>query len=362
MLRFLGEALLARVRDFHPDLVFALAQAPLDPQLIRQVKQEGPLVAYWFVEDFQVFPYWRDLAPEADVFFTLQEEPFFQELKKAGAGNHAFLPLASDTEIFRPLELSPEERRRWGSALSFMGAGYHNRRQFFQGLTDFDFRIWGSEWSLNSPLAPCIQNQAARVSEEDSVKIFNATRINLNLHSSPFHAGVNPEGDYLNPRVFDLAACGAFQLVDRRVQLPQFFQPELELATFASLPEAREKIAYYLAHDEERLQVARQGRERLLREHTYPHRLAAALETIQDLHPGKLPQRVAAPAASPALRDQFPPDHPLSALLEDLSAPQTGDLSHLVQRVKDSSKPLTEPEAIIWFLHEFRQGLQRGSF
>ncbi len=359
LLGFLGETLLARVRDFRPDLVFALAQSPVAPPLLRALKSEVPLVAYWFVEDFQVLTYWQDLAPEVDVFFTLQEEPFFSELKRRGVRNYALLPLAADLEAYHPLDLTPEEKRRFGAALSFVGAGYFNRRQFFRGLTDFDFKIWGSEWELQSVLGPCIQNQAARVSEEDSVKIFNATRVNLNLHSSPFHAGINPQGDYLNPRVFDLAACGAFQLVDWRSQLPDFFAADQELATFTSLAEAREKISYFLAHDDERRGMAAASRERVLREHTYARRLAAALEIIEDLHPGTLPRRRPQEHAAPGLRTCFPADHPVQALLDRLPEDATTDLEGLVRQIKQESEPLTEPEAILWFLHEFSRGLHR---
>ncbi len=357
LLRFLGETLLARVRDFKPDLVFVLAQAPVAPPLFQALKAEVPLVAYWFVEDFQVLTYWQDLAPEVDVFFTLQKEPFFSELKRRGVKNYACLPLAADLEAYHPLDLSPEDKRRFGSALSFLGAGYYNRRQFFQGLTDFDFKIWGAEWELNSPLGRHIQDQAARVSEEDSAKIFNASRINLNLHSSPFHAGVNPQGDYLNPRVFDLAACGAFQLVDWRAQLPEFFIPGQELATFTSLAEAREKIGYFLAHEDERRQLAAAGRERVLRDHTYARRLAMALEMIQDFHPGILPCRQAQePAPAPVT---FPADHPVQALLDRLPEEAAPDLAGLVNQIKVSPDPLTEPEAILWLLHEFRRMVHR---
>ena len=114
----------------------------------------------------------------------------------------------------------------FGSALSFVGAGYPNRQEFMQGLLDFDLKIWGSDWKLPSPLTPVIQDNAARVVEADIVKIFNASRINLNLHSSPFHQGINPDGDYLNPRIFDFSVAGAFQLVDWRAQLPGFFSPD----------------------------------------------------------------------------------------------------------------------------------------
>jgi spore maturation protein CgeB len=159
----------------------------------------------------------------------------------------------------------------------------------FQGLLDFDVKIWGSDWNLNSPLGPFIQKQGARISEEEAVKIFNASRINFNLHSSPYHLGINPEGDYVNPRTFDLAAAGAFQLVDVRGQLPEFFMPEEEVATFQTLAEARVKIDHYLAHEEDRRRVAEKGRERCLRDHTYCVRLTQALEIIEDICPGNWP-------------------------------------------------------------------------
>jgi spore maturation protein CgeB len=361
LLNFLGEILVARVRDFLPDVVFFLAQAPVDPQLLRTLRREGPLLAYWFVEDFQVFPYWRDLAPEVDAFFTLQREPFFGELKKLGLKNCAFLPLATDPEVYRPLSLAPEESRRLGAAVGFVGAGYRNRREFFQGLLDFDLKIWGSDWNLNSPLGPYIQNQGTRVSEEEAVKIFNASRINLNLHSSPYHQGINPGGDYLNPRTFDLAAAGAFQLVDRRGQLPEFFTPEEEVATFGSLAEARDKIDYFLAHEGKRLEMARKGRERCLRDHTYRVRLAQALEMLEDLCPGRLPQRPRPELPLEQLRRRFPEDHPVQAMLTRVP-PEVEELSQLVDTLKAGEEPLTETEAIFWLLHEFHQGLERGRF
>ena len=361
LLKFLGEILVARVRDFRPDLLFFLAQAPVEPRLLRRLRSEGPLLAYWFVEDFQVFPYWRDLAPEVDVFFTIQREPFFRELSKMRLKNFACLPLAADPKVYCPLDLSPEESRQFGAAVSFVGAGYRNRREFFQGLLDFDFKIWGSDWNLNSPLGPFIQNRGARVSEEEAVKIFNASRINLNLHSSPYHLAINPEGDYVNPRTFDLTAAGAFQLVDPRAQLSEFFQPEEEVALFHDLTEAREKIAFYLSHEEERLRLARQGRRRCLRDHTYSVRLEQALDLIADLCPGRLPQRPRPEKPLEQLRQGFPEDHPVQAMLERVSR-EVEDLSQLVDTLREGDEPLTESEAIFWLLHEFQQGLERGRF
>ena len=360
-LKFLGEILVAKVREFRPDLVFFLAQAPVDPGLLRRLKGEGPLLVYWFVEDCQVFPYWRDLAPEVDIFFTIQRDPWLAELRRLGVSRAAFLPLAADPEVYRPLALTPEEHKRYGAAVAFVGAGYLNRREFFQGLLDFDFKIWGSDWQLNSPLGPYIQNQGARVSEDEAVKIFNASRINLNLHSSPYHLGINPEGDYLNPRVFDLAAAGAFQLVDHRAQLAEFFAPEVEVATFGSLAEVREKIDFFLAHEDLRRQVAAAGRARLLRDHTYAVRLTQALELIQGLLPGRLPRRPPPEGPLERLRRGLPLSHPVQAILARLPA-ECDDLGQVVAHLQEGRAPLTEAEALLWLVLEFQQGLARGRF
>ena len=361
LLKFLGEILVARVRDFRPDLVFFLAQAPVDPQILRRLKSEGPLLAYWFVEDFQVFPYWRDLAPEVDVFFTLQQESFFSELTKLGRQNFAFLPLAADPEVYRPMALTKEENRHFGAAVSFVGAGYRNRQEFFQGLLDFDFKIWGSDWNLNSPLGQYIQNHGTRISEEEAVKIFNASRINLNLHSSPYNLGINPQGDYLNPRTFDLAAAGAFQLVDPRTQLPEFFKPQEEVVLFHDLTEAREKIVFYLSNEEDRLLIARKGRERCLKDHTYSLRMTQALQRIAELCPGQMPLRPPPESPLEELRRRFPDNHPVQTLLKRVP-PEVEELGQLVDTLKAGEDPLTETEAIFWLLHEFQQGLERGRF
>ena len=75
-------------------------------------------------------------------------------------------------------------------------------------------------------------------------------RLNLQRHhSSVSDADVVAQGDFVNPRTFELAAAGAFQLVDARALLPELFAPG-ELATFTSLPEMLLGIDYYLAHPE----------------------------------------------------------------------------------------------------------------
>ena len=89
----------------------------------------------------------------------------------------------------------------------------------------------------------------------------------------------------MNPRTFELAGCGAFQLVDKRELLPELFAPD-ELATFSTMDELEERIEYFLAHPDERAVYARKGRERVLAAHTYAHRMQTLLDTVAERRPG----------------------------------------------------------------------------
>ena len=270
---FASEAAMARIVPFRPDIVLVLAQAPLLSSALNILREQGITTAFWFVEDFRHMEYWRNIAGKYDYFFVIQEGGFLEMLREAGAPRPAFLPMAASLDIHRKLTLDAEDLAEFGSDVSFVGAGYYNRRQLFKGLIDLDFRIWGNEWDGCPELEMFLQRRGARVDTEDIVKVFNASRININLHSSSYHEGVNPDGDFVNPRAFEIAACGAFQLVDPRNGLSDFFQIGEEIACFDSLSDLRAKIVRYMEDPEERKAIAERGMRRVQRDHTYERRM-----------------------------------------------------------------------------------------
>ncbi|MBI5409985.1 MAG: glycosyltransferase [Nitrospirae bacterium] len=277
---FLSEAVIARCEAFKPRLVFALAQAPLNAECLEILRANKIPTAFWFVEDFRVMGYWRKIARSYDYFFTIQKGDFFEELKKEGVKNYHYLPLAASHDEHRENKLNEEEKEHYGSDVSFVGAGYYNRRHFFRGLLDLDFKIWGNGWPQDQGYAKYIQRGGQRIETEETVKIFNASEININLHSSTYHKGINPFGDFVNPRTFEIASCGAFQLTDRRKELEELFDLGEEIVVFEDLEDLRLKISYYLEHSEERKTIAEKARQRVLKEHTYEHRMRELLEFL----------------------------------------------------------------------------------
>jgi spore maturation protein CgeB len=279
--QLLSQMIERRTRAFSPDVVVFLAQAPVCEDSLQRIREEGVRVAYWFVEDYRRMPYWKRLAPFTDAFFVIQREGQ-EAIQAAGAPCVRYLPMAALPGTHEPLRLSAADIDRYGSAVSFVGAGYRNRRNFLARLTSLDLKVWGNEWE-GSPtvLEEVIQENGRRVSTEETVKIFCSSRINLNLHSSPHHEAVDPHGDFVNPRTFEIAGCGAFQLVDRRSLLPDLFDEE-EIVVFDDLKEAKEKIEHFLGDEKDRRRYAEKAHQRVLREHTYNLRMKEMLGTLYE--------------------------------------------------------------------------------
>jgi spore maturation protein CgeB len=352
---FLAEGILSRVAYEQPDLVLALAQAPMTGDLLERLSAAGVRTALWFVEDFRRFTYWQDLGPLYRYVFPIQRDECLTAFAAAGIGHVHYLPCAADPAVHTSMQLTEEETAQFGSSVSFVGAGYRNRRMSFRRLVDFDLKIWGSEWEKADGLwGRAVQRDGARLSPADSVRVFNASAINLNLHSSTYVDGVDPLGDFVNPRTFELAACGAFQLVDERRYLPELFEPGVEIATFGSAAELREKIRYYLARPDERAAIAAAGRRRVLAEHTYAARMGELIEHVLGCDYEHFRQPRASTHGTSALVQAAGPETALGTYLQRACGELPDvSLDDLAVRIQRGQGALSEEEEILLFLKQY---------
>jgi len=348
-LQVVSQAVLAKVETFEPDLVLALAQAPLSLQALKRLKRDGVTTAMWFVEDFRLFTYWQAYAPYYDFFAVLQKDEILEALQKIGVQNALYLPMAAQPDVHRKLELPAAERRKFGSDVSFMGAGYPNRRKAFRDLVRFDFKLWGTDWEGDAVLAPYVQMAGARVSSEDCVRIFNAAKVNINLHSSIQAKEIVTGGDFVNPRTFEVAACGAFQLVDRRSLMAELFAED-ELAIFDRMEDLAPRIEYFLAHPEEREAIARRGQARVLKDHTYAMRMKTLIDFVAERRPGW--PKAKAPAIE-GMPQELAND--IAALLERLGLPANTGFEDLVWALRQKQGTLDGLDAAVLFLDEWRK-------
>lgn len=346
-LRLVSQAVWSQAEEMKPQIVLALAQAPLDRLTLQKMRQASMRTVMWFVEDCRLFTYWQAYAPLYDAFAVIQKQPFLQELAAIGQKHAFYLPLAALPSFHRPLELADAERRQYAADVAFLGAGYPNRRLAFRPLKGRNFKIWGSDWDGEKALAEHIQRSGERIGEDEAVKIYNASKINLNLHSSVHTDKLVSGGDFVNPRTFELAAMGAFQLVDERSLLPELFARD-ELATFKTPEELYSSIDYFLNHPEERRKYAAKARARVLAGHTYEQRMQQ-LASYMTEHFSIREEK--------ALQADLPPElaKEILALTQKLNLPPDAPFADVVSRLRQQSGALDATETAILFLDEWRK-------
>jgi spore maturation protein CgeB len=349
MVELLSDYVLVEAERFQPQLIVVLAQAPLTAAALQELRRNGIRTVYWFVEDYERITYWQAIAPFYDLFCTIQTGEFHKQLQELGVKEPCYLPLAADVTQFHPLQPEAVEEQ-YCSELSFIGAGYHNREVFFLGLYGEDFKIWGAEWNPRHPLWKSVQNDAARTDSDQNLQIFNGTIFNLNLHSSSHLAGVDTQGDFVNPRVFDIAACGGFQLVDRRSLLGELFVEGEELVVYDDIKDLRSKLEYYRLHPAERNEIASAGYQRVLRDHTYARRMEQLLTEVARRYP-ELFKQAETPNSVATLRGELPDDKGWQDLLAGYRDDQELTLSQLDEDIR-SGQEINSSAMVVMFAAE----------
>jgi len=275
--------LLRKIERFQPDWVFFPLGSSVWGWTLRQLKQKGFKLAQWCGLPAQtMLP--RDRANLAYFDLIFQNSNFTAGLRAAGAtGQIEYVPCGVDEQRYRPLSLAAAERAPYTADICFIGsllnAFHSSRRQAVEYAIEhgIDIKVWGGrrEHYRHSPILKVWQGE---VWGEEEVKVLCSAKLGLNFHMD--HApGEIDHG--LNLRAFQLPACEVFQLLQRVPSVAEFFEEGREIICFESKEEMLDKIRYYLAHDTERQTIARAGRDRTLREHTWAHRVALMSQFFQ---------------------------------------------------------------------------------
>jgi spore maturation protein CgeB len=130
-------------------------------------------------------------------------------------------------------------------------------------------------------------------------------------------------------RIFEGTACGALVLTDAIANgLDELFEIGREIVVYRDDADLLEKIAYYLAHEEEREAIARAGQKRTLKEHTYVHRAAKLVEIVNSPEFRMLaPMRTASSSERwAARREIYIHLHMLDAILDEAREKRYGPL------------------------------------
>lgn len=266
--------LLKHVRDFKPDLILVCHDL-LQPSLVEKIRSVSSAhIVLWFPDSIGNFRRAMFLVASYDCLFF--KDPYIVLTLSRILKNKKiyYLPECCNPKRHYACVLTEKERIRYQCDITTAGNLHSYRIAFFEQLKDYQVKIWGPPpplWMGESKVRSMWQG--CYVANEEKCKVFQAAKMVVN--------NLLPWEIYgLNARAFEACAAGAFQLVDWRPALDQFFEEGKELVAFHSLEDLRGKINYYLSHENERKRIALAGLKKAHEEHTYLKRLSLLLETV----------------------------------------------------------------------------------
>ena len=266
-----------RVEEWKPELLFTfLYSDQFDFEELKNITTQTNTITYnWFADDHWRFDdYSRYWAPCFD-FVSTTDRNALSKYKAIGYSNVLLTQWAANPRIWTRIYEVPRYD------VTFIGQQYGNRRAIIRNLKkqDIPVRVWGTRWKLTK-LHEIAKNYhiisnnlydrvagSTRISQQEMIKIIQASKINLNIsQSSQLH------GNQIKGRNFEIPACGGFHISGYTDNLEDYFELDKEIVCYQTEVELIEKIKYYLQHDTERNIIAEAGYQRVMKEHTYAQR------------------------------------------------------------------------------------------
>lgn len=265
----LDQRLLNEIETFKPDFVLIDAGWNIYPDTIKKIKTKFKIPVYNWLYDDPVAQNWKNVLqsfPYYDCLFVW--DPYYvDEFKKYGAKEVIYLPCACEPDIHKTC--IPNYNYQFD--IAFVGTITPPRLKILEKLSEFNLGIW--TWNPNSLSVKLKKFYKGTAWGEKVSEIYCSSKIALNLHHPQTVFGVNM-------KTFEIASCGAFQLVDFKKELNNLFELNKEIVSYNNSEELIELIKYYLINPNERKKIALRGQKRAHTQHTYEHRMEKLLQYV----------------------------------------------------------------------------------
>lgn len=202
------------------------------------------------------------------VFFAKKMKEIFDT--HYGTVESLFLPFGVDTDVFYPMEIKNE----FQFDCAYIGndiKGENATMKYLYPAINFNFGLFGN-WKIPKARFRIWKNFAkkapykkpfekiskGKIPQEDVPTLYSSTKINLNCTLQDCI-----DWDVITLRTYEVLACKGFLITDI---VPSAFETMKECMIFTTgSDDLKEKIAYYLSHQEERLQIAKNGYEYVIK-------------------------------------------------------------------------------------------------
>jgi spore maturation protein CgeB len=268
--------LLKMVSELRPNLILVISTHGVRAGTLAQIKALVPTIIIYClypdtphnldIERIQCLPFFDRV--------TAGTKAWAQSLMLFGAHRVHYLPFACDTELHKPLFTS-EKDCSLAHDVVFIGIWRPDREVLLEQLADFDLWVWGTDyWRYRTrPGSPLRSRWGGRtITGTEFSSVCSQSRILLNIIDDVGWPGPNM-------RAFEQPACRGFSLTTRTPAILEHFKEGETIECFNSVGEAREKIVYYLEHEDERQRIAEASYQYVVQQgNTYVDRTRQILE------------------------------------------------------------------------------------
>lgn len=191
-------------------------------------------------------PYWKGYL---DGIVNLQKDLYGMNVLE----NMLTKELVAKMEEVSPLMEHPEAfaTKEWTYANYYLyrEVTARERTEIADRLKGYDFKIFNQlDYYLEAPY------------------VYKNSKINLNISLKSIASGIPL-------RIFDIMGNGGFVLTNYQEDMLELFEPDVDFVYYEDQEDLISKIDYYLSHDEEREDIARNGYEKVKARHSFYDRL-----------------------------------------------------------------------------------------
>lgn len=259
--------------EFLPHLIFCSRTLLLTPEVLK-IKKDillAPKIVMWNTDtrpNINKYAHLFPLIKNCDFHFV-PDTKTIPQWRKINS-NTFWLPQGLQDEVYgRPKEITNEERTRYSCDVSFAGGLKHSahkhRNQYLEAIEqiDVELKLWGCRGN------PLVYN-------EEHNKMVSQSKINLCCSAFP------DNGQYTSVRNYKIMGAAGFVLELYREGIYEIF-PENIIKCYTNPEDLKEKVKYWLDHDQERRQIADMAYKWVHENATYTHRIRMALDYMREL-------------------------------------------------------------------------------
>ncbi|GAA4814607.1 glycosyltransferase [Nocardioides caeni] len=256
------------------------------PQLVPELqgifawcREHGVPTVFWNKEDPVHFERFLPVAAEADVVFTSDIDRVAEYRLRLGHDRAHLLPFAAQPHVHNPVEIGVRRE-----ALAFAGAyypAYTDRMRDLRSLVSaaaatMPVEIFDRNYGTTVPTAQFPEEYQRHIvgtlQPEEIDVAYKGYRFGLNLNS------VKSSRSMFARRVYELLASNTVTVSNHSRAIKLFFGDLVPMSDSESL--MRSTLAELVADPDTTDRLRALGLRKVLREHTYAHRLAAVVATV----------------------------------------------------------------------------------